>query len=133
MNVVPCDFVLDAIAALGSRPDTVGRTFHLADPRPLTIPQVLRVLGMETGRRVVTVPVPLGLARAALRIPGVSRLAPIPEAMLDYTVHRARFDTAATTSALEGSSVACPPFSDYAGRLVAFVRANPDVGSTAMA
>lgn len=132
LNVVPCDFVLDAIAALGSRRDSIGRTFHLADPRPLTIAEMIAALAAETGRRILTPPLPLGLARAALRLPGASTFAPMPAVMLDYTVHRARYDTSATTRALEGSGVTCPGFREYAGRLVEFVRAHPDVRTAAM-
>lgn len=129
LNVVPSDFALDAISTLAARVDTAGQTFHLADPRPLTVPQMASVLAKATGRRIVAAPVPLALARAAMRLPGIRRLSPVPLPMLDYTVHRARYDTAAATSALQRSGVACPPFADYADRLVAFVRAHPDIGS----
>jgi thioester reductase-like protein len=132
LNVVPCDFVLDAIAYLAARGDSVGQTFHLADPQPLKIAHMMAVLGKVTGRRVVTLPVPLGIARAALRIAFVARIAPIPASMLDYAVHPARYDTAGATRALEGSGIVCPPFAGYAARLADFVRAHPDVRSAAM-
>lgn len=133
LNLVPCDFVLDAIAALGAGDHAIGRTFHLADPSPLTVRRVIEVIARETGRRVLPVPVPSALARAALRVPAVSRRAPIPASMLDYTALRARYDTTETTRALEGTGIACPRFTDYAARLVAFVRAHPDVRVAAMA
>jgi thioester reductase-like protein len=132
LNVVPCDFVLDAIGYLGTLRSSAGRTFHLADPQPLTVAEMIRLLAGITRRRVMTMSVPLGAARAALGVGAVSRFAPIPAAMLDYTVHPTRYDTSAATAALEESGIRCPRFSDYAGRLVEFVRAHPDVSSEAM-
>jgi uncharacterized protein YbjT (DUF2867 family) len=133
LNVVPSDYVLDGIVRIGALAESVGRTFQLADPAPLTIGEMVRLLASLTGRKVMNVPVPLALARAALRFPAVGRLAPIPAAMLGYTVHRARYDTTQATSALDASGIHCPRFSDYAARLVEFVRAHPDLRSSAMA
>ncbi len=126
LNLVPCDFVFDAMSALAARAGTAGQTFHLADPRPMRIPEMIEVLASAAGRRVVTLPVPFGLARAALRLPGIPQLSPVQRPMLDYTVHRARYDTAVTTQVLGECGISCPPFAGYAAQLVAFVRAHSE-------
>lgn len=66
VNVVPRDFVVDAMAALGSTPEGRGATYHLADPEPLTVDGIVAVLARATGRRVVRMPVPIGLASAVI-------------------------------------------------------------------
>ena len=41
-NVVPVDFVVDAIAAAAVDPAIAGETLHLVDPEPLTAPRAVR-------------------------------------------------------------------------------------------
>ena len=45
VNVVPRDFVVDAVAHLSGHPNSKGRTYHLADPHPLTVDEMADVLG----------------------------------------------------------------------------------------
>jgi thioester reductase-like protein len=133
LNVVPRDFVVDAITTLSALATSVGRTYHLADPAPLTVDEVFTEIARAAGRRLVRVPVPLAVAKWSLdHVPGVYRLMQTPAAALDYQVHPTTYDTTQATQDLAGSGVACPPFTAYVDRLVAFVRANPDVGSAAM-
>ena len=47
-NVVPSDFVSRAIAWLSTRPGAVGQTYHLADPSPMSIDRLLRVMAAAT-------------------------------------------------------------------------------------
>jgi thioester reductase-like protein len=133
-NVVPRDFVVDALAWLSARPDAVGRTYALADPDPLTVDAMIRVLGRATRRRVVRVPLPRRVARGAIEhVPGVYRLMGIPAPAVDYFVHPTRYGTAAARAGLAGSGIRVPRFTEYADRLVRFVREHPEVGSAAMA
>lgn len=133
LNVAPSDFVVDAMAELAGRSDTAGTVYQLADPAPLTITRLIDELGRATGRRVVRIPLPLGVAKTAIeRVPGVYRLLQIPSAAVDYFVHPTTYDTTHTQTALAGTGIACPPFPSYVDRLVEFVRAHPEVGSEAM-
>lgn len=132
-NIVPRNFVVDAIAYLSALPAAVGRTYQLADPKPLTVDGVFREIARATGRAVIRVPMPLGVARWSLdHVPGVQRLIQTPSDALDYQVHPTHYDTAQATRDLAGSGVSCPPFASYVDRLVAFTRANPSLGSAAM-
>lgn len=132
-NVVPRDFVVDAIAALSGRLDSLGRVYALADPRPLTVDAMLDVLARATERRMVRVPLPLWLAKGFIeRVPGVHALMRIPSTAVDYFVHPTHYDTTNTRTDLAGSGVDCPRFEAYVGTLVAYMRAHPEVGSEAM-
>jgi thioester reductase-like protein len=133
-NVVPRDFVIDAIDWLSASLCSLGRTYQLADPAPPTVDEVLNVLERATGKRVVRVRLPLALAKFAIEsVPGVERLLGIPSAAIDYFVHPTHYDTTAATRDLKGSGVAVPRFEEYADVLVDFVRAHPEIGSSAMA
>lgn len=133
VNVVPRDFVIGAIAHLSGLERSRGKTYQLADPAPLRVRALLDLLGQALGKRVVRVPLPLGVAKAAIaHVPGVHALLRIPAPAIDYFVLPTRFDTREATTDLAGSGVACPPFPSYVDRLVAFVRSHPEVGAAAM-
>jgi hypothetical protein len=132
-NVVPCDFVVDAVAYLSSLPQSVGRTYHIADPRPLTIDEWYDALGEATGRRVVRVPLPERLTWAAVaRVPGAATVLGVPPQMLDYFVHPTHYLTEHTEADLAGTGIACPPFASYADNIVDFMRTHHDISSSAM-
>lgn len=105
-NVVPRDHVIDAIVELSGRNDTVGSCFALADPEPFTIAQLMDRLGDATGRRLVRVRLPKGVAKAAIRrVPGVEALMGIPADAADYFTHPAFYDTAKADRALAGTGI----------------------------
>ncbi|HET6878189.1 MAG TPA: SDR family oxidoreductase [Jatrophihabitans sp.] len=132
-NIVPRDFVTDAVNHLSGIPQSLGRTYHIADPHPLTIDEWYDALGEATGRRVVRIPMPERLTRAAVgRIPRASGLLGIPAELLDYFVHPTHYLTEHTRTDLAGTGIACPPFSSYASKIVGFMRAHPDISSEAM-
>ncbi len=133
VNVVPSDFVVGAIDALSGLAAARGRTYQLADPRPLDVRDMLAAMAAATGRRVLQVPLPQGLAKFALdRIPGVYPLLRIPSASIDYFVQPTRYDVRQASADLAGTGVACPPFAEYLPRLVAYWRAHREVGAQAM-
>lgn len=134
LNVVPRDFIIAAISHLSAQAGSAGRTYQLADPEPLTIGEMLDVLGRAMQKQVVRVPLPLGVAKGALaHVPGVYRLLRIPASSLDYFAHPTRYDTTNTRAGLAGSGIEVPRFAEYAARLVEFARAHPEIGAGAMA
>ena len=133
LNFVPRDFVVNAIAFLSGKANGGGHVFHLADPKPLTVDQILHELARVTERKIIRVPVPLSLAKISIKhMPAIEGLMRIPAETLDYFVHPVRYGTAQTQAALQGSGIRCPRFPEYAGVLVKFMRAHPEIGSAAM-
>src|SRR5262249_12362264 len=41
-NLVPVDFVVEALARLSTQPEAGARTYHLTDPEPLAVTEVVR-------------------------------------------------------------------------------------------
>ncbi|HVP69271.1 MAG TPA: SDR family oxidoreductase [Anaeromyxobacteraceae bacterium] len=132
-NFVPRDYVVRAIAHLSGQPSARGRVFQLADPDPSTLGEVIHGIGRAAGRRVVRVPVPLGLARAVMDyVPFVERFLGVPSAGLDYYVISCAYGTDNTSAQLRGTGIELPRLMDYLPRLVDYVHAHPDVPSAAM-
>ncbi|MDQ3282015.1 MAG: SDR family oxidoreductase [Acidobacteriota bacterium] len=132
-NVVPRDFVVNAMAYLSALKSNVGKTYALADPHPLTVDETIQTIAQATGRTVLRIPLPKSVAKGALQyVPGVYRLMRIPPAAVDYFVHPTHYDTANATADLAGISMRAPNLREYVDRLVEFVRAHPEIGSAAM-
>jgi nucleoside-diphosphate-sugar epimerase len=132
-NVVPRDFVIRALTHLSGLTTNAGKTYALADPRPMTVDETIDTIAEATQRKVVRIPMTKGLAKGALRyVPGVYRLLRIPAPAVDYFVHPTTYDTRNATADLAAAGIVAPAFRDYAPRLVEFVRAHPEIGSAAM-
>ena len=133
VNFVPRDFVTEAVEYLSAVPETLGCTFHLADPAPYKARDVIDLMGDRTGRRIVRIPLPWSLAYAATtRLASVRRWTGIPAGALGYFTHPTVYATRATEKALEQSGLRLPRFDSYLPRLVEFVREHPDIGASAM-
>ena len=121
-TMVPSDFVIDAIEHLSGLERSVGRTYQLADPHPLTVDELLTEMCRATGRRGVRVPLPRRLTTWTLaHVEPVQRFVGIPADAVEYFVHPTHYDTAQTDADLAGSGVACPPVADYLPHLVRFM------------
>ena len=131
-NVVPVDYVADAMAALIDAEGLDGRAFHLGHPRPQPLLDVYNALAKAAGAPQVA----LGLTRRLLptaasavallsRVPGVQSVAEvtaarmgIPPSVLPHSTFRPVFSTDATREVLDGLGVAPPPeFTEYANTL----------------
>jgi nucleoside-diphosphate-sugar epimerase len=133
VNLVPSDFVLEAMAELSAQSGSQGKVYQLADPNPLTVDELLRELGRATGRFVIRVPAPVGVSKLAIDyLPGVFRVMQIPSSAIDYFVHPTHYTCDNTLQDLAGTGVELPSFLEYLDRLVQFVKEHPEIGSEAM-
>jgi thioester reductase-like protein len=133
INLVPSDYVVEAIVFLCRQNESVGKTFQLADPHPLTIAEVTQVLARACNRQLIEIPVPRALAKFAIgKIPGVEKWVGIPRNALDYFVHPTHYEVSETQRALSKSNLHCPSFRDYAPVLVDFMKNHPSLRTRPM-
>ncbi|MGZ8766184.1 MAG: SDR family oxidoreductase [Acidimicrobiia bacterium] len=133
VNIVPVDYVAAAIDHIAHREDFDGRVFHVVDPAPHTVVEVLDCLSrVAGGPRFVTIPVPGPLRRLVdgtlMRTPAAVALGQLglPGSIVDYLSWRTRFDTSNADAALSGSDIVVPPLESYAGVLWDFWRRRLD-------
>lgn len=131
-NIVPRDFVVDAIAALSHLDRSLGRVYQLADPSPLTVAEMYGAMADAVGCRLLRVPLPAPLARVAIdHVPGVRQLLRIPSSTLAYLTHPTYYLTDHQVD-LVPSGVACPSLRSYLPDLVAYMRRHPEISPEAM-
>jgi nucleoside-diphosphate-sugar epimerase len=127
-NVVPVDFVLDAMLAGAREPAAVGQTFHLVDPEPVTAAELLRILAEAYAGRAPSYRLPAGLIEAALLASTVrAAFGGAPRESIRYLNHPVRFDARRAADVLGGAAgLRVPRFAEYAPALVRFFREHED-------
>ena len=129
INIVPVDYVVDALAFIAHRPGLDGQCFHLTDPASHRVGEVLDLFARAAHAPPMRLRVNaalLGLLPAWLRN-AISALQPVrrlhqalmedlglPEGILQLVNWPTRFDNRGAAAALEGSGIACPPLEQYA-------------------
>jgi thioester reductase-like protein len=122
-NVVPVDFVVDAIAAVSRDPGGDGQTLHLVDPHPLTARELTTLLSQEYAGKAPTLRAPARLVAESLRIKPVRDLfGGAPRESIRYLNHPVRFDTRRAEEVLGRHGLRCPSFPEYAPAMVRYFR-----------
>ncbi len=132
LNLVPVDFVVDAMVHLAHLKGKDGRCFHLTDPRVMRVGEALNIFARaahapEMAMRVdpkVFAMVPEGMLGALGRnkpvqnvFDQVLRDLQVPRAVLQFMNYPTRFDSSATQKLLDKARIRVPPLEDYAWRL----------------
>jgi nucleoside-diphosphate-sugar epimerase len=127
-NVVPVDFVLDAMLAGAREPAAVGQTFHLVDPEPVTAAELLRIVAHAYAGRAPSYRIPSRLVETALRAHAVREaFGGAPPESVRYLNHPVRFDARRAADVLGGAAgLRVPRFAEYAPAMVRFFRENED-------
>jgi thioester reductase-like protein len=122
-NVVPVDFVIDALLAGARDPSATGMTLHLVDPEPVSSRELTEILAREYAGRKPSYRAPAKLIEESLRLSGMrAAFGGTPRESIVYLNHAVRFDTRQAGALTARHGVTCPRFADYAPKLVAFFR-----------
>ncbi len=132
INIVPVDFVADAMDHIAHKPRLDGQTFHLTDPEPQRVGEVLNTFAraghapemtMRIDARMFAF-VPGSIRMAVGNLPPVRRFIGmllrdfrIPKSTLKFVTYPTRFDNREAERALRGSGIEVPRLDSYAWRL----------------
>ena len=121
LNLVPIDFVTEAIAHISRQGDALGKTFHLCDPNPLSAREVFSRVAELTGKRAPIRGIPYRLARTLMKLPGVERSMRSPRQFLEDFNQLTIYNSINTLEQL-GSSSPCPPLPTYIEPLIEHIK-----------
>ncbi|MFE3257820.1 SDR family oxidoreductase [Nocardia sp. NPDC059091] len=134
-NIVPVDYVVDAMVELIGKPGLIGRTFHLTNPEPQPFTEIYNALARAAGAptAIGTVPGSHTALNALGGLPGVPAMRDfllerfgIPAEVAPHTSFESTFVSESTRAQLRGSGIEVPAFEDYAAALWKYWRANLD-------
>jgi NAD(P)-dependent dehydrogenase (short-subunit alcohol dehydrogenase family) len=141
INIVPVDFVVDAMDHIAHAKDLDNRAFHLVDPTPYRVGDVLNIFARaahapEFGLRINAALfgfIPPSVRKGLLALTPVRRIRNavmkdlgLPEDILQFVNYPTRFDCRDAAAALKGSGIECPRLEDYAWRLWDYWERNLD-------
>jgi thioester reductase-like protein/short-subunit dehydrogenase involved in D-alanine esterification of teichoic acids len=124
-NIVPVDYVVDALVALMHVEDRDGQTFHLTAPKTIGLRGIYRGVAEAAGLpplrgslpRATAAPIVRATGRAkVLRNMAATQLG-IPAEILDVVDLLSTFTSDNTTEALRGTGISVPEFASYAPKL----------------
>lgn len=130
LNIVPVDYVAAAMDVLAHKEGLDGRCFHLTDPKPYKVGEVMNIFArvaaapqfaMRVDARMFAF-IPPAMSAGISKLPPVQRMTrqllhdfQIPASALGFINYPTKFDSRDTQRALQGSGISCPALEDYAG------------------
>ncbi len=141
INIVPVDFVVDAIDHIAHVKDQDRKAFHIVDPTPYRVGDVLNTFAKAAHAPQMSMRVnaallgfiPNSVKKGLLALAPVRRIKNavmkdlgLPDDMMQFVNYPTRFDCRETTALLKGTKIACPRLEDYAYRLWDYWERNLD-------
>ena len=141
INIVPVDFVVDAIDHIAHQKGYDGKAFHLVDPNPMRVGDVLNTFANAAHAPAFTMRInaalfgfiPRSLKKSVMALAPVRRIRNavlqdlgLPSDIMQFVNYPTRFDSRDTQAALKGTNIAVPPLESYAYRLWDYWERNLD-------
>jgi len=132
VNIVPVDFVVNALDYLSHKADIHKRCFHLVDPVGYRVGDVLDIFSRAAHAPKMNLFInaallgfiPKSVKKGLMAVAPVRRIRSaimkdlaLPEDILTFVNYPTRFDCRDTQAALKGSGIEVPNLKDYAWRL----------------
>lgn len=132
INIVPVDFVANAIEYLAHKKGLDGKCFHLTDPEPHRIGEVLNIFARAghapqmtlrvNARMFGFIPAPIlyglgSLSPVKRMVKAVLTDLGIPKDVFQFVNWPTRYDNREAAQALKGSGIKAPPLESYAPQL----------------
>ncbi|MCL6262431.1 SDR family oxidoreductase [Craterilacuibacter sp. RT1T] len=132
INVVPVDFVVNAVDHIAHLEGENGQCFHLTDPSPMRVGDLLNTFARaahapEMALRINAALfgfIPRHLVKMVMALGPVRRVRDalmqdlgLPEDVFGFINYPTRFDCRETRRALKGTDISVPPLDTYAWRL----------------
>ena len=129
INIVPVDFVVAAMDHIMHMEKGDGRAFHLTDPNPHRVGDVLNIFckAAHAPRMEMRINaalfgfIPRGIKKSVMSLTPARRIRNalmkdlgLPDEIMQFVNYPTRFDSRETERALKGTGIACPNLETYA-------------------
>ena len=120
LNLVPVDFVVDAMAAIAHDEQAVGRTIQIADPAPLTTYDLFDTIANTINGRGSRMTFPAPIVEFFLMLPFSAALTHLPHSAVPYFFLKQTYDTTQSSELLGKHGIHCPSFPSYVSTIINF-------------
>jgi NAD(P)-dependent dehydrogenase (short-subunit alcohol dehydrogenase family) len=141
INIVPVDYVVKAMLHIAHKAKLDGQCFHLVDPKPKRIGEVLNLFANAAHAPQMTMRIdarlfnyiPTAIKQGLRMLPPIRRITNqvmkdlgLPPDLMQFVNYPTKFDCHETERALKGSGIKVPRLDDYAWRLWDYWERNLD-------
>ncbi|KAF0247436.1 MAG: short chain dehydrogenase, partial [bacterium] len=123
INIVPVDYVVDAMDYIAHLPKLDGKCFHLTDPEPMRVGDVLNTFARAAHAPTMSLRInaallgfiPKSISKGMMALAPIRRVKDavmndlgLPDDIIQFINYPTRFDNRDTATALKGSGISCP-------------------------
>ncbi len=124
VNIVPVDYVVDSICYISSRDDISWKVYHLTDPRPHKVFELVKIFEERLGKRFNYFQISPQKLKKLMSPKIVQRIVGMPVQLIDYFDHQVHYESKKTQDVLAEGGINCPDFIDYVDVFLKFVIEN---------
>lgn len=125
LNLVPVDFVVDAMTVLAKDEAAKGKTVQLADSQPLSTAEVCDAIGGALAGKKSIIKIPPKLMERILMLPITPMISGLPHTGVPYFFVPQTYNTDFSRELLAKNGVVCPNFKSYVKVLINFMKKHP--------
>lgn len=125
LNLVPVDFVVEAMSVLARERRAIGKTLQLADPQPLSTRDLFNSISRCIAGRESRVTLPAALVHTSLMLPLAPKITDLPHSAVPYFFLKQTYDTTQATELLQPYNISCPRFESYVKTIVDYAAGHP--------
>lgn len=125
--LVPVDFIVDVSEYISRQKETLGKTYQVVLPEPLTFDEFYDLTADAFGLKRTNIRVPLAFLKPLLWFPWLLRRLNIIPEVFPYTECDAVYGSTNTQQILKGSGIPVPDIRKNFKVFVDFVRKHPDI------
>lgn len=129
LNLVPVDFVVDAMAALAFDQNAIGKTVQLSDPSPLSTNGLFNAIARSANGKRSLITAPVTWVRFFLMLPPSPKITGLPHSAVPYFFVKQLYDSSQAQALLKPHGIECPSFPSYVDNIVEFVKANRELAT----
>lgn len=129
LNLVPVDFVVDAMAALAFDQNAIGKTVQLADPAPPTTNELFNTIAGSINGKRSKITAPTSWVRFFLMLPPSPKITGLPHHAVPYFFVKQLYDSSEAQTLLAPHGIQCPPFASYVNQIIGFVNKHPKLAT----
>jgi NAD(P)-dependent dehydrogenase (short-subunit alcohol dehydrogenase family) len=132
LNIVPVDFVVDAMDYIAHKAQLDGQCFHLTDPEPMRVGDILNTFARAAHAPAMSLRInaailgfiPESVKKALMSLVPVRRVKNailkdlgFPDDMMQFINYPTRFDNRNAAAALAESDIRCPRLENYSDKI----------------
>jgi thioester reductase-like protein len=113
VNIVPVDYVVDSICYISSRDDISWKVYHLTDPRPHKVFELVKIFEERLGKKFNYFQISPQKLKKLMSPKIIQKIVGMPVQLIDYFDHQVHYESQKTQSVLAEGGISCPDFLDY--------------------